>query len=228
MTTLSPLPDTFVATRNGLHALAEHVLSPVRYLEEGRIGLRPTPGGFGTPMLGGDRQVRVSGNLLIDREGDEERRDDITTLADAAALVRVPIGAPDEVYSPTTDADPHRPLNVDRKASTVLGEWILFGATVLQQIRVAAAPEDTPSMTQLWPEHFDLAIDLGPDGRRVNVGFSPGDAGHPEPYLYVGPWGEWGGDPIWNEPFGASLSYADLRAGADPLAFISAARSALP
>ena len=65
----------------------------------------------------------------------------------------------------------------------------------------------------------DLAIDLGPDGQRVNIGFSPGDAAHPEPYLYVGPWGEWGSDPIWNEPFGASLSYADLRTGADPLAF---------
>ena len=37
---------------------------------------------------------------------------------------------------------------------------------------------------QLWPEHFDLATTID----EVNYGGSPGDDGHPLPYLYVGPW----------------------------------------
>lgn len=36
----------------------------------------------------------------------------------------------------------------------------------------------------------------------------------------MGPWGEHASDPFWNEPFGASLSYSQIRAGADPLAFL--------
>ncbi len=56
--------------------------------------------------------------------------------------------------------------------------------------------------------------------RAPNYGGSPGDDTHPEPYLYVGPWEARAGDVFWNEPFGASLSYAELRAGADGLAFL--------
>ena len=36
----------------------------------------------------------------------------------------------------------------------------------------------------LWPEHFDLAIDVD----EVNYGVSPGDGYHGAPYAYVGPW----------------------------------------
>lgn len=78
-----------------------------------------------------------------------------------------------------------------------------------------------PSRVQLWPEHFDVAVDLGPEGNRANFGGSPGDSAHPEPYLYVGPWDrpEREGD-YWNEPFGASLSYGAIKEGADPLDFL--------
>lgn len=55
---------------------------------------------------------------------------------------------------------------------------------------------------QLWPHHFDLAFEwLGTrtvayeEGgttrqypAQINLGFSPGDAGHPEPYFYSNPW----------------------------------------
>jgi hypothetical protein len=55
---------------------------------------------------------------------------------------------------------------------------------------------------QLWPHHFDLAIEwFGTrvveyqEGNEVqqypsqlNLGFSPGDSGHPEPYYYSNPW----------------------------------------
>jgi hypothetical protein len=92
---------------------------------------------------------------------------------------------------------------------------------MLEQLRAEAAPDDTPSRVQLWPEHFDVAVDMGPEGDRANFGGSPGDAAHPEPYLYVGPWDTRPrpGD-FWNEPFGASLSYSAIRRGADPLEFL--------
>ena len=40
---------------------------------------------------------------------------------------------------------------------------------------------------QLWPEHFDMAVDVGGGPGRATVGASPGDELHPEPYLYVLP-----------------------------------------
>ena len=44
---------------------------------------------------------------------------------------------------------------------------------------------------------------------RVNLGASPGDGFHAEPYLYVGPWGPHrpGAPGFWNAPFGAVLGW---------------------
>ena len=77
--------------------------------------------------------------------------------------------------------------------------------------------------TQLWPGHFDPAIAMGDASAdaRATFGASPGDADHPEPYLYVGAWGDVDrGDPFWNETAfnGASMGYAELRASDDQLA----------
>ena len=73
-------------------------------------------------------------------------------------------------------------------------------------------------MPRLWPEHFDIAIELGPEGRglRANYGLSPGDEDHAEPYLYVSPWSAEVAGDLWNANGfkGAELSYADL-AGED-------------
>ena len=72
---------------------------------------------------------------------------------------------------------------------------------------------------QLWPEHFDLSVELGsePARRRAGYGASPGDELHPEPYLYVVPWGEVPPGEGWEaEGFaGAQLGYDALLAGAD-------------
>ena len=61
-------------------------------------------------------------------------------------------------------------------------------------------PPPTTRRRSLWPEHFDIAIESGPEalGRRANYGASPGDEQHPEPYLYVGPWQDQGGGELWN------------------------------
>ena len=161
--------------------------------------------------------------MLSDWNEVGERRDEITTLAEAAGFLRVALDEVHTVYTLVTDGDPHRTLNVDRPAATVLGEWFMFGAGVLQQVRAKAGPADTPTLSQLWPEHFDLAMEIGPEGRRANVGASPGDSrdpAHPHPYLYVGPHGAKPTGAGWNEPFGASLSYQQISAGADPVAWV--------
>ena len=101
----------------------------------------------------------------------------------------MPLGAP-PVYTPTTSFAPDAPLPVDRDAALVLADWYALGA---RAARTTCAPRtrSVPSSdAQLWPEHFDLACELGDAdaGTRANYGASPGDARIPEPYLYVGPW----------------------------------------
>jgi hypothetical protein len=73
---------------------------------------------------------------------------------------------------------------------------------------------------QLWPEHFDAGCDVAAGGGRVNLGASPGDGFHSEPYLYVGPWGpERPGDAtFWNAPFGAAFGHGELLDAGEPVA----------
>lgn len=212
---LEALPPAFASTRASLHAVAEHVLAAARHRANGKIGLRYTWRGFGTPFFGADRQVRVeSGELVVD-----DSRFVLTTLSEAAAAAGTEAGAPLDVFTPTTTLSPDEPLSVGADAAGALGDWYGFCASVLEQLRATASVDEAPARVQLWPEHFDIAVDLGVSdlGRRANYGGSPGDQDHPEPYLYVGPWR---GRPVdgtsyWNESFGASLSYADLLAAPD-------------
>lgn len=194
---------TLVETRLALHALAEHVLAPVRQLAEGRIGLQPCAGGFGTspmPTPHGDRQVLVRDCALVDRVGDTERTATVTTLRAAAAFVGVELGATAAPYELTTSIDPDAMLAIDPGGASEIAEWFAFGHEALEQVCVRYA-DRSPSEIQLWPEHFDLATTID----RVNLGASPGDGEHDEPYLYVGPFAPRSG-PFWNEPFGASLT----------------------
>jgi hypothetical protein len=198
------------------------VLAPLRHSANGRIGLRFTFHGFGTPFFGDDRQVRVEDGALLD--GD--RRHQLTTLRAACDLLGTAGGAPAGVYTPTTPFDLDAPLAVDAVAATVLGHWFGFTTSLVEQLRAEADADDDPTRPQLWPEHFDLAIASGRPGARANYGGSPGDESHPEPYLYVGPFETRAGS-FWNEPFGASLSYREILGGADPLAFLREGRDRL-
>jgi hypothetical protein len=207
--------ETYIRTRESLHALAEHVLAAALYRAVGRIGLRATDDGFGTPRFGDDEQLRIEGTTLVHAVGPRETRHELTTIGAAADAIGIEPGAP-AVYEAQTPLDVDRPLEVDPGSVRVIAWWYGIGAAALSAL--CAEPEsnragaDPPSTVQLWPEHFDLATDLGAPDARANFGASPGDAAHPEPYLYVGPWGTKPGDPFWNEPFGASLSYAALAA----------------
>ena len=208
---LGPVPVELVSTREALHRLAERVISPARERANGKIGLRFTRGGFGTPFFAEHVQLRVVGDRLVVQTGERERSAPITTIAEMAAHVGadlLPEGPEDR-----------EPLPVDRAAAAFLGEWFGFGASVLEELRAGAPDELEPSRVQLWPEHFDLAVELGPegDGRRAGYGCSPGDELHPAPYLYVVPWGDVPPGDLWQATAfrGAELPYATLMTAED-------------
>jgi hypothetical protein len=234
---LPPVPSDLPATRVALHAVAERVVSPARHAANGKIGLRYTRGGFGTPFFrsaeGRDRQVRVDETRLVIQTDDQEETFAITTLGELARAVGVPEDATTGVYEPTTDVPPAAALEIEAGAAAYLGTWFGFAASVLEQLRAEAAPSDRPSRVQLWPEHFDLAVEIGPDATRGTFGFSPGDEAHPEPYVYVTHWNHVAPDRFWNDAAGAyaSRSLSALRAEPDhreaALAFCRDARRIL-
>lgn len=196
-----------VHTRNALHSLAEHVLAPSRQQIDGRIGLQPTTQGFGTPVLAaptGPRQVMVQRDRLVDRVGPTERVQRVTTLGAAAAFIGLELGATEAPYELATPLDPDAPLAIDADAAATIAAWFALAHDALRAV-VADQADHGPSAIQLWPEHFDLATTID----RVNLGASPGDAAHDEPYLYVGPFEPRSG-PFWNETFGASLTRAQV------------------
>ena len=66
---LEPLPSTFDETRKGLWTLACYVIAPERKARTGRIGLRPTGDGFGTPPFEDGSRVVVRGDRLARARG---------------------------------------------------------------------------------------------------------------------------------------------------------------
>ena len=182
---LEPLPPSFAETREALHKVAVAVVAPARK-PENEISLRYTRGGFGTPFFdqdGADCQVRIEGGELIRQSGNEETREAL-------------------------------PAAVDPAATRALGELYGFACSVLEQLR-ANEPEVDSSLVRVWPEHFDIAVELGDDaaGKRTNLGASPGDDDHEEPYLYVSPWDSaLASGELWNATGfpGAELRYSGL------------------
>ena len=207
MTALSrPLPASFATSREGLRSLACYVVAPARKALTGRIGLRAIDDGFGTPVLPDGTRIVVRGDRLIRQSGDSVR---ITSLQAAAEFLGVPLSCDPGVGSDLPRFDPASNLQVDRSSAFALGTWYSFADRVLAALshEVSAVSE-----AQLWPEHFDLAVDVTlPGDVHVNVGFSPGDGEHDAPYVYVGPrdMSRLSG-AYWNAPFGAVLDYADL------------------
>ena len=77
---------------------------------------------------------------------------------------------------------------------------------------------------QLWPEHFDLAVEIGAASStaRAAYGLSPGDAHHAEPYAYVAPWVDPPPGELWQATGfkGAELAYANLMQADDQRATV--------
>lgn len=84
---LAALPPGYATTRDTLHELAERVVSPARERANGKIGLRYTRGGFGTPFFGAGEQVRVEGAELVTSGPDGERREPLDVDAAAVAAL---------------------------------------------------------------------------------------------------------------------------------------------
>jgi hypothetical protein len=214
---LPPLPPDWPAQRTAMHTLAEHVVAPCRHAATGRIGLRWTRGGFGTPFFerdSKDTQVRVDGTDLVLDAGGVETCAPIETASRAAAFLGGPLGAPEDVYTPTTTLFPDAELRLSARSVAFLSDWFGFAWSVLEELRAEVADATAPSRVQIWPEHFDAAFEFGneDEGRRAGYGASPGDVQHPDPYLYVVPWSDVPDDPVWNATSfrGAILSFSKV------------------
>lgn len=221
----SPLP-TFADTRLAAHRLAVYVVSPARRRATGRIGLRAGEGAvYVTPPFDGHEVRLEPARLVRDRDGDREVAP-VTSLAQAATFLLG--GPPDLEYAAGFDVpdtgDIDAPLALDPAAAAQLGAWYRFGFAALATMRGEAGGD--ASEIQLWPEHFDAAVDAPCGGGRITFGASPGDATSGEPYLYVLPPGPVERDETWNAtgftgaalPLSAFVDAIDQRAAA--LAFL--------
>ena len=209
---LPPLPPAYEATRDALHAVAEQVVAAAYWHATTHIGLRPTPRGFGTPVFGDGERVRVDATALVHERAGATRRHELTTLAAAAAFVGVPLGAP-TVYPAATHLAADAPLAIDRDGALALADWYALSAALLNDLR-AAHPELPSTELQIWPEHFDLACEVGEEATsaRADYGASPGDESIAEPYLYVGPHEDARRTGVFTRcPFGAAFTYSELR-----------------
>ena len=138
---LSSPPSALPQTRLALHRLAVYVVSPARRHANGKIGLRWTLGGFGTPFFGPDEQVRVDGTWIVRQQSDRASAERITSLAKAAsfALDAPPDAAWASDFDVPSMGDPDEPLGVDPDAAAYLGDWYGFTFSVLEELRAAPA-----------------------------------------------------------------------------------------
>jgi hypothetical protein len=232
------LPKNLVEQRVALHRLATYVVAPARHQATGKFGLRWTSGGFGTPFFGADTQVRVEGDQLVVQERDTVRSASITTIRAAAELIGSDIDpetAAEGDSPPLGDIDAK--LAIDGEVVAFLGDWWGMSTAALEQLRADGASVN-PSRVQIWPGHFDAAMEVGDEDRRASIGASPGDASSEEPYLYVSVW--WPdrlaldvNDPYWNANgyTGAVLPFSEVMEADDPvagaLAFLATGRDKL-
>ncbi len=221
---LAPLQPTFPASRLALHRVAAYVVSPARRQAMGRMGLRAAPGGFATPTFStpnGMASVAVTGTDVEVSTVDGSRRAGLTTLAEAGEFVGT---SPDVAWAAELDipipGDLSASLSIEPADAAALAAWYAFGWSILEELSLDPASVD-PSDPQLWPEHFDPAIEIGSDAarHRASYGFSPGDVTQSAepgaellPYVYVAPWyaDDRPDSELWNAGRLAVLRYEDL------------------
>ena len=166
---------TLIATRTELHRIALDVLAAELEGTTELITLRITPGGFGQP------------ERLVDGE-------QLRTRVDGTSLV-VQRG----------EHETWQPIDTLTAADAVeqIATFFSSCAGALDELR-RRHTTDGPTIVQLFPHHFDVAITLN----EVNLGGSPGDDDHDQPYLYVGPW-VLHPHPMWNESWGVSMRWTE-------------------
>ncbi|MBW0113941.1 hypothetical protein [Pseudonocardia abyssalis] len=194
-------------TRRSLHGVAELIIAGPQHRAHGTIRLRVTQGGFGGVAV----PLRVEGTDLVWDGGRSPLTGTYRSLAAVAGIADP--GAPDS-YADTSGVGLDEEIAVDAVSAAALADWFARGDAALR----AFAPDLEPV---LWPEHFDLALTVD----EVNYGVSPGDAGHPDPYAYVGPWTPRQG-PFWNADFGALRPASELPDVTALAAFFAEGRAA--
>ncbi len=190
------------------------------------IGLRGQPNGFRTapmPLPGGGECYFVL-NLHTHRIELYAQRAvvaswDITTGQTSAALGQSLIDAAAALGLradyPRARYESHAPRAYDKTHAARWFAAVRRAQQVFETHRASLTGETSP--VHLWPHHFDLATEVF--GKRVveieehgqvqsfpaqlNLGFSTGDAGHPEPYFYSNPF-----------PFDPALAQKPLPHGA--------------
>lgn len=180
--------DLYPATRRCLHAVAERLLAGPQFATAKDIRLRPRPGGFGTVA---SPDIAVLGTELV--VGDLRQPLSGRSIGELAAAAGVTSRSLSDVYRDVTDVDPDDVLVVDPEGAERIAAVYAAGDAALRSF----APQ---LEAILWPEHFDLAIEID----QVNYGVSPGDAHMDGPYMYVGPWSVPPLDDFWNASFGAA------------------------
>jgi hypothetical protein len=183
------LPDRpvegYAESLRSLHRLGAYVIAPLRHATTGKFGLRYTHGGFGTPFFGDDRQVRVTGDTIVDQLGSQVRTIPITTLRAAADALGGEVSELTRESDGPAAGDVDEPLLVDARVTAYLGEWYAMATAALERLRATHPEAGRP---QLWPGHFDVALEVGEAPLRGSYGASPGDHAIDEPYLYVSVW----------------------------------------
>lgn len=213
---LESLPEGFETTRQALHQIAFFALAPKRFAATGKLGLRYTHRGFGTPFFGDDEQIRIESGDLVHQTRDDVATASVASVGEACEFIGIDYQEQwfEGFHDPLAAIGPDTHLDIDQKAAEAIGDWLGFSTLVLERLRRTPGAVDV-SRVQLWPEHFDPAVEMGSQekGRRASYGASAGDSAHPEPYLYVAAWGELDrNDPFFNDSSfnGASISYSQL------------------
>ena len=217
---LAPVPPSFADTRAALHRVAVYVVSPARRRSNGKIGLRWTMGGLGTPFFAGpsgDEQVRLIGGTLVRQVGETTTTDRLTNLNRAAAfaLDGPPDTASGEGFDVPAARRPRRRAGVDDAAA----EWLGTGSVSAGRCSRSCGPPPRRSNRR--------GCSCGPSTstRRSTAGWATG-AGWPrsarrpvtpsisEPYFYVLPadFDELPSSDLWNASSfrGAVLRLSEL------------------
>ena len=146
--TLQELPPAYPGTRDALHQIAFFAVAPARYRSVGRMGLKDTPGGFGTPDFEG-RVARVEGDLLIHEQNGNSATQTISTIRAATEFFGggYTVDWFQDFHDPLSPADPDNTLAIDAGAAHGLGAWFEFGFDVLNRLREHGAAADDVART---------------------------------------------------------------------------------
>jgi len=100
-------------------------------------------------------------------------------------------------------------VDVDAASVRALADVFGFATNVLEVLRAELPAAAQAGRVQLWPEHFDVGLDLrSPGGEELVAGVSPGDEHFADPYVYVV------GTELVVLDYPALLATADQRAAA--------------